>query len=622
MRASSSAWVVLWVGLAAASGWAGGWRDVQPGVSTREDALRVFGEPIRKVNAGGKEILAFREPGSAQVQCQIDPTTGRVSRIDVFPLAVLDIEMVEGTYGPPCGKGPPPRGTACYVKRLTKDARAYLEYASTRMAVFLKPDGKQIHSFVFLPDRTAPPPRDPPPKPAPALEGEVASAGEEPPPASNAEAPAAEEDDGWAATTSFAPVTSKPPVERTVELGGKVVVTSHTYLRPPPPGKIAGRANIDGLIEARVKAEGAFAYASLLGRRDFVDPSRDRFDVPEAYGEVSFLRLRLTAGRTIVAWGAANLLNPTDVINPVDRTDSLVSEKRGSWMVRASALFEGLLLEGYYLPIPEAHILPTVTGIGADGTILSPSPWVVGSVPQDPAIPVRYQFGQTAPPRPRIDNPQVAARVAVSVAGADVRLGYGYLLDKLPSIRPTFDTSTLPSHVTVTVDYEYQRMHVFTLDLERTFGSLRVAGEAVAFRYLRPRPEDVERSFVLYVAGADYQFPQFFDDHRVHLFAEWTEARAIEGGLSDDFIGQLRHPFPRAILARASYHAGSSWAVEVTGIASVLRPDFLVTGRLTVSVSDLVKARLGGAYLGGDPAGFFGKYRDNRRVEAGLEAAF
>jgi hypothetical protein len=254
--------------------------------------------------------------------------------------------------------------------------------------------------------------------------------------------------------------------------------------------------------------------------------------------------------------------------------------------------------------------------------LISPSRWVMGGFPPPTTVRLVYQIGNLAPPPVRLDNGQGAGRIAVSFLGADVRVGYAYLLDKFPTVRSTTDTSTLPSHVTVLLDLAYQRQHVVTLDFERPFGPLRVAGEGAWFKLARPLAEDRERSFVMYTAGADYELPTFFDDHKVRVFLEWTQTVATEGVLNEDFIGVMRHPFLRAILVRASYEAGSTFSAEVSAVVSVVQPDYAVFARLTASVANLVKVRLGGTLLGGDPSGSFARFRANSRIEASIEATF
>lgn len=650
------------------------WRGIEPGTSLRADVILAFGEPHVSREKDDAEILAYMGKngisGTTEVQFKISKTSGVVERIDVFPSSVTDRASIESTYGPACGAPAKPGTSACYKERIGKSNRPYLFYKAYRLAVFLAPDKQGVSSMVFQPELATA-------KEAPADEkgakrdavatkkrkdeatspaGGGSGAGKEPAPAdswpgdstsadasgagssaSSSEGSAPAEDDWGASTTSFAPVAESPTLEKTVELGGKVVAENQTFVHGPPHDAVTGAANIEAVLFGRVKAGEVKAYASLLGRREFLDPTRNRFDVPEAYASIDGSVLQLSAGRILVAWGTANLLNPTDILNPIDRNDLLQTEKRGSWMVRGRVVLGAFLFEGYYLPLAEPHILPTLSGIADDGTFVSTSPWVKGGLDQEPGLPLRYHIGSVSPPPATLENGQGAARLGVSLLGADLHLGYAYLFDKLPVVRTALDLSSFPLAVDVTLSLEYRRVHLATFDFERTFGPVRVAGEVLGYRVARkplpdepgPLPSDQppsiaseQSTYVTYVFGMDYRTPQFRNDHYVHLFAEVTQARGIESRLQDDLYGVLRHPLHPMALLRASYHAGAAWTVELNGASAVDRRDFFVNGRVTFSFADALKAKIGGYYLGGDDKGTFGRYDGYARVDSSLEVSF
>lgn len=127
------------------------WQGIEPGTSKKTAVLAKFGQPTRIVPATGGEVLAyFGEQairGTRQVQFQISGSTGRVTRIDVFPRAVIDKNAVEATYGPRCTSA---TGTNnCYVKKLTDDFKVYFQYNSTGLTVFFNEDGMTVQKFVY-----------------------------------------------------------------------------------------------------------------------------------------------------------------------------------------------------------------------------------------------------------------------------------------------------------------------------------------------------------------------------------------------------------------------------------------------------------------------------------------
>jgi hypothetical protein len=164
-RARSSAPFALALfaaGLIAAPTWAHGraWNSVEPGTTKREEVVKRFGPATKVVSVEGKEVLAYLEKqairGTSQVQFRVDPATGLVDRIDVFPNRVIEKDAIENTYGPACPASAPPAG-GCYLKKVTDDFRTYLYYAKSGVAVFLNDDAKTVQSLVFqIPPRSSP----------------------------------------------------------------------------------------------------------------------------------------------------------------------------------------------------------------------------------------------------------------------------------------------------------------------------------------------------------------------------------------------------------------------------------------------------------------------------------
>src|SRR5215470_909188 len=158
--------------LAAAKAWNG----IEPGVSRRDEVVKRFGQPSKTVTVSGKEVLAYTDSaamkGTSQAQFRVDPATGVVERIDVFPATVVDHETVEATFGPACPKSGASQPAACFQKKLTDDFRTYYLYARIGLAVFFEDAEDRVQSFVFTAARAAAAPAPaaasaPPPSPPP-----------------------------------------------------------------------------------------------------------------------------------------------------------------------------------------------------------------------------------------------------------------------------------------------------------------------------------------------------------------------------------------------------------------------------------------------------------------------
>ena len=152
MRATSLLLLLL---LLPRQGQAKAWNGIDPGVSTRDEVVKRFGPPSKTLTVGGHEVLAYTGnsaiKGAAQAQFRIDPATGVVERIDVFPGPVVDRDTVESSYGPPCTASGAQNAPNCFQKKLTEDFRTYYFYPRLGMAVFFDEDGEKVQSFVFQP---------------------------------------------------------------------------------------------------------------------------------------------------------------------------------------------------------------------------------------------------------------------------------------------------------------------------------------------------------------------------------------------------------------------------------------------------------------------------------------
>lgn len=132
------------------------WNGITPGKSKKADVVEKFGAPSKQVNAGGREVYAYLKEkaikGTVQAQFKVDPASGVVDRIDVFPAVDIPKADVVDSYGPECGGKEGPDAPPCFLKR-TDGKRVYYLYASLGLAVFFKEDGAAVQSMTFLPQK-------------------------------------------------------------------------------------------------------------------------------------------------------------------------------------------------------------------------------------------------------------------------------------------------------------------------------------------------------------------------------------------------------------------------------------------------------------------------------------
>jgi hypothetical protein len=118
-----------WIPAAAA---AKPWQGVVPGQSSRGDVVARFGEPSTQGKLGDRSALVYKGDqalaGTRQAQF-FTRDDGVVVEITVFPLAQLDRESVEGTYG---------RGAQ---KTFTDDFRPVWVYKALGVTVYFGKEG-------------------------------------------------------------------------------------------------------------------------------------------------------------------------------------------------------------------------------------------------------------------------------------------------------------------------------------------------------------------------------------------------------------------------------------------------------------------------------------------------
>lgn len=86
------------------AGLAKGWHGINPGSSKRADIVTQFGDPTGESKIEGKPAIVYKAEqaieGTRAVQFLMSEN-GTVAKIVVFPVAKLDPDSVEGTYGKP-----------------------------------------------------------------------------------------------------------------------------------------------------------------------------------------------------------------------------------------------------------------------------------------------------------------------------------------------------------------------------------------------------------------------------------------------------------------------------------------------------------------------------------------
>jgi hypothetical protein len=261
-------------------------------------------------------------------------------------------------------------------------------------------------------------------------------------------------------------------------------------------------------------------------------------DLREAYFELSgfiFESVDLKIGRQRIAWGTADMLSPTDNVNPLDLGDPWgFGRHLGSDGVQLTVYAGGLQITG----LAVAQFAPSVLPQGQWANALMPSAIQAPAGTTLAAVTTSVKL----PGVNLADSVTAGMRIKGTLLGYDLSLSYLYGRQSLPTIDGIVVTSAGLPAVNVAAELVYPREHIFGADLAGSIGGIGVWAEAAVFL-----PEKVTLTtdtsalgggvlqttaldsapYLKWVVGGDYTFPGdvYLNAQFVHgLFPEAGEA--------------------------------------------------------------------------------------------------
>lgn len=266
----------------------------------------------------------------------------------------------------------------------------------------------------------------------------------------------------------------------------------------------------------------AVTSASDLYNKGIVDPYN--LEIREAYVRLTgFLtkNLDVTLGRQRIAWGTADVINPTDNLNPYDFEDILdFGRHRGSDALNLQYYFgNNYSLQAVFVPFFQPANLPV--GIFAN-TLGSSMEMPEGMVLQDYSDTIlmpKYNVGESA---------SAGFRFKGFAGGVDFSLSYVWGWDGLPN--NTYNTISpvdLQGGVNVEAQLSYGKNHIIGADLATSLFGIGLWAEAAVFipdediimtnditAFFPTSPEPITMDstvlkaepYVKFVVGGDYFF--------------------------------------------------------------------------------------------------------------------
>jgi len=328
--------------------------------------------------------------------------------------------------------------------------------------------------------------------------------------------------------------------------------------------------------------------------------SRVDVNLQEAYIDYYSDLLSVRFGRQIMAWGKADEINPTDILNPQDMSNILedkIIRKTGLFAVKANWLFNDFNLETIWKPLFKPMTLP------APGSRWGLFPMTTGTQPPPEILPGH-----------ELDETEWAVKLSRTISMFDISVSWFDGWDNIPTTATLPDSSgeLEPHHLL------FHRTRMIGAEFAGSIGSVGIWNETAYFSTSDHEGKDplVKNPYIQTVIGSDYTFGcglkvniQFVQEFLLMIDND-AERDAEEAVISKLGIGM---PLQQALTGRIAmpFGFGETHSVELFGIYDIKENGLMLGPRLMLSPEEAVKLEVGAVILGGDDGSMFGRMDGN-----------
>jgi hypothetical protein len=320
------------------------------------------------------------------------------------------------------------------------------------------------------------------------------------------------------------------------------------------------------------------------------------WDIQEAYIDYYSHFLDVRFGKQIIAWGKADEINPTDILNPQDLSN--ITEDKGTRKIGLLALktewkFCDFILEGIWKPEFDNMRMPALG-----------SRWAFFTIPGLDSLP-EPEF----PPH-KLRDTEWALRLSRTVQLFDFSVIYFDGWDNIATPVMVFDPDLQQSYLD---KLKFYRTRMIGADFAGSVSSVGVWGEGA---YFIPEDSDsdslVKNPYLQYVLGVDYTFGYEIKVN-VQYFQEINETTGDESIVSKLGFGI---PLQQAVSCRVekSFGYGDTRNVEVFTIYDIKDRGLLFQPKFSVSPEDAFEIELGYILYSGTDESVFGRFEENDQV--------
>lgn len=341
------------------------------------------------------------------------------------------------------------------------------------------------------------------------------------------------------------------------------------------------------------------AFAEIRYRRgkEFGE-NISQFDLREAYVNTYIGPVDIRVGHQVVAWGRADLLNPTDNITPKNllvRSPEEDDRRQANFLLRTVFNFKPTRIEAIWIPIYRASVLP------------------LELFPLPPGI----ELSSPHYPADHLENSAYAFKLNLELPSFDGSVSYFNGFHHFPGI-----TSAVTLNAPPAVLLRAYRTHIFGLDFSTNIGSLLGLRGEIAYRTPH-RDHEVN----VYIPNPDLQYCIGIDrgfGNNLHIILqyigryvfEFTDLQLpvnpllileYELGRNNRMISFQQYRIAHALSWRWEWKLlHENLQVEFIGMVNFTSDEYLLRPRISYDIADALTASIGGEFYTGPEDTLFG----------------
>jgi len=406
-----------------------------------------------------------------------------------------------------------------------------------------------------------------------------------------------------------------------IKIGGSLEGSNYTYPISTPGTDIRShnrlifKLNVDGRLDDRVHV-----YAQMKVRSDLPQGNtRTRVIPQEAYLDVTLGDFGISGGYQIFSWGFADLMNPTDRLNPVDYSDLMDYEKEGIPALRLSFSHEKLLLEGIWMPIPDESELPD-----SDSRFFAP---ILAST-NNPLLdifhapPGNYKFTIKALDPPIAwGSSQFGGRLFATLGRFDLGLSYFNGYEKRPYAEAIIglpDPST--GEIPVTINEIFPREQVIGFNAATGFKGLNLKMESALVLPEKSSHDigNADNNHFIYVIGGDYTFYELFGKHEFSINMEFMQ-EIHPSSDKKEYFGRL---FERTLFSRLEYKFSEYFKILLYNAFNFDDHGYYIEPQIIWEPIDDLELKLKASIFDGPDTSLLGLFHDDKRINTSIKYSF